>query len=457
MTHRSDQRTTLRLLLTAIAAIVGTIGVNASALAEAVGIPSSPESLEADLDAVEPRVIAWRRDFHEHPELGNREFRTARIIATHLRRLGLEVRTGIAKTGVIGILRGAAPGPVLALRADMDALPVKEQTGLPFASKAIAEYGFAKVPVMHACGHDGHTAALMGAAEVLSRHRAKIRGTVVFLFQPAEEGPPPGEQGGAQLVLAEGALASPKPDAIFALHFEPGQPGRIEVRSGPLLSSATTLKIALSGKQTHAGRPWEGTDLINLSADVIKAVTTISARRVNVFAIPNVVSIAKIEAGVASNILPGEVRLEGTMRTFSADRLAELQRLIRAAVEPLAASYGARAQIEFEEVARVTRNDPALLDRIMPALKGAAGDAGVENAALMRGAAEDFSYYLDYIPGAYYIIGSSKNYSSTSPSAPNHSPFFDIDESVLRVAVRAHVLTALQFFDSKGPWVTELR
>jgi amidohydrolase len=410
--------------------------------------------LEA-IDRIESRVVAWRRDIHQHPELGNREFRTSNLVAAHLRELGLEVRTGVARTGVIGILRGAKPGRVLALRADMDALPVREQTGLPFASTTIAEYGFAKVPVMHACGHDAHTAMLMGAAEVLASQRHRIAGTVLFLFQPAEEGQPPGESGGAKLVLQEGALQNPKPDAIFGLHVEPGVPGRIDIRPGPLLSSATTLRIVLSGRQTHAGRPWEGTDLVNLAADVVKMVTTISARQVNVFELPNVVSIAMIEAAPAPNILPGEVKLAGTIRTFSPERLAFLERAIRAGVEGLAAGYGAQARFEFEEVARVTGSDPTLVKRILPALERASGAAGVDAQALMRGAAEDFSYYLDSIPGVYYILGSTKNFTTLAATAPNHSPFFDIDEAVLKVGVRAHVLSALAFHaeDSGSPLV----
>lgn len=402
-------------------------------------------AVDAAVDAVATKVIGWRRDIHQHPELGNRETRTAALVAAHLRSLGLEVRTGVAHTGVVGVLRGAFPGRVLALRADMDALPVAEQTGLPFASKVSADYEGEQVPVMHACGHDAHTAILMGAAEVLAGRRRDIPGTILFVFQPAEEGPPAGEEGGAKLLLAEGALDDPRPEAIFGLHVEPGPPGRIDVRPGPFLASATSLRIQLQGVQAHAGRPWEGTDLINLAADVIKAVTTISARRTNVFELPNVVTLATVHAGVRGNILPGEAELAGTIRTFSAERLEHLKSMIRQSVDGLAASYGATARVSFEEAALVTGSDPAILRIVMPALVAAAGDAGVNEAATFRGAAEDFSYYEAKIPGVYYTLGSTKNFTRMETAPGNHSPQFDIDESVLAVGVKAQVLTALQF------------
>lgn len=399
--------------------------------------------------SVESKVIAWRRDLHQHPELGNREVRTAALVAKHLQSLGLEVRTGIAKTGVIGILKGARPGRVVALRADMDALPIEEKTGLPFASRVTAEYDGQVVPVMHACGHDGHTAVLMGAAEVLAGMRQQIAGTVMFVFQPAEEGPPAGEEGGAKLMMAEGALTNPKPDAIFGLHFEPGVLGRIDVRAGPFLSAATALRIDLQGKQTHAGRPWEGTDLVNLSADIIKRLTTISARQVNVFETPNVVTLAMVHAGVRGNILPGEATLQGTIRTFSSERLQALQEMIRTSVEGLASSYGATAKVGFAEGSLVTGSDPKTLDIILPALREAAGAAGVNTQATLRAAAEDFSYFERDIAGVYYIIGATRDFKGKAVTPANHSPLFDIDESVLAIGIKAQVLSALRFLDAR--------
>ena len=421
------------------------------AVAMLVWIASAPmalagaQEIDAALQAVAPEVIAWRRDIHAHPELGNREYRTARLVAAHLESLGLEVRTGIAGTGVIGILRGAQPGKVLALRADMDALPVKEATGLPFASQVVADYEGRRVPVMHACGHDAHTAILMGAAQVLTQLRARIAGTVLFVFQPAEEGPPAGEEGGARRMLAEGALDNPRPDAIFALHVEPGVPGRIDVRSGPFLSSATTLRIRLEGRQTHGGRPWEGDDLVNLSADIVKAMNTIAARQVDVFSFANVVTIASVQAGLRANILPGEATLAGTIRTFDQGRLDDLKARIRRTVEGLAAGYAVKATVAFDDVARVTGSDPALLQRILPALEKAAGRAGVNREAPLRGAAEDFSYFEQRFPGVYYIIGSTKNYTSMARAPTNHAPDFDIDESVLAVGVEARVRSTLAY------------
>lgn len=408
-------------------------------------VHAQSDVVNARVAAIENQVIAWRRDIHQHPELGNRETRTAALVAKHLRSLGLEVRTGIAKTGVIGVLRGAKPGRVLALRADMDALPVEEQTGLPFASRVTAEYQGKTVPVMHACGHDAHTAILMGAAQVLAGLREQLAGTIVFVFQPAEEGPPAGEEGGASLMMKEGALNDPRPDAIFALHVEPGIPGRIDVRHGPFLSSATSLKIDLQGRQTHAGRPWEGTDLVNLAADVVKSLATISSRQVNVFDVPNVVSVAMVQAGVRGNILPGDATLQGTIRTYSDERLQQLQELINTSVDGLARSYGATAKVEFTPQAHVTSSDPQLLDKILPALREAAGPAGVDTAAPLRGAAEDFSYFEREIPGVFYIIGATRDFKDKASAPSNHSPRFDIDERVLAIGVRAQVLTALRF------------
>lgn len=414
------------------------------------GAVAQTAAVDKRVAAVEQQVIAWRRDIHQHPELSNREVRTAELVAKHLQSLGIEVRTGVAKTGVVGVLKGAKPGRVIALRADMDALPIEEQTGLPFASQLTAEFNGKTVPVMHACGHDAHTAILMGAAQVLAGMRSQIAGTIVFIFQPAEEGAPAGEEGGATEMIKEGALANPRPEAIFGLHVEPGVLGRIDVRPGPLLSSATDLRIDLKGRQTHGGRPWEGTDLINLSADIIKSLATISARQVNVFDVPNVVTLATVQAGVRNNILPGEATMQGTIRTFSDDRLHQLQELIDTSVEGLAKTYGATAQVQYRTQAHVTGSDPKTLETILPALREVAGSAGVDLAAPLRGAAEDFSYFEREIPGVYYIIGSTKDFKDKASTPPNHSPKFDIDERVLAIGVKAQVLTALQFLRAKS-------
>ncbi|PZU51387.1 MAG: amidohydrolase [Sphingomonas sp.] len=405
--------------------------------------------MDSRVAAGAPKVIGWRRDIHRHPELGNQEVRTAKLVADHLRRLGFdEVRTGIGRTGVVGVLNGSRPGAVLALRADMDALPIREATGLPFASTATGMVDGRQVPVMHACGHDAHTAILMGAAEVLSGLRDQIAGTVLFIFQPAEEGVS-GEAAGARLMLQEGVFAGPRPDAIFALHVEPGPPGQIQVRPGPLLSSATDIDILLSGRQTHAGRPWEGTDLVNLSADVVKSLSTIAARQVNVFEFPNVVSIGSMEVGNRRNILPGKAALHGTIRTFDLGRRDQLKTLIATSVSGLAESYGAKAEVKFQDGALVTGSDPELLATILPALSRAA-TAGVDQNTLLRGAAEDFSFFQQQVPGVYYILGSTPGFTTMSAAATNHSDRFDIDEAVLSVGVKAHVLSTLTFLESRA-------
>lgn len=408
-----------------------------------------PSDIDSRVETVTPHVVAWRRDIHQHPELGNQEYRTAKLVAAHLKRLGFDdVRTGIAHTGVVGVLRGKRPGGVLALRADMDALPIREVTGLPFASKVVVDVNGTPTPVMHACGHDAHTAILMGSAEVLAGMRDRIAGTILFVFQPAEEGVA-GQEAGARLMLKEGAFSPIRPDAIFGLHVEPGPVGQIDARPGPMLSSATGITIKLKGRQTHAGRPWEGTDLVNLSADIVKALNTITPRQVNVFEFPNVVSIGALRAGNRGNILPGEATLEGTIRTFDLARRDDLQARIRKVVTGLAAGYDAGAEVDFEEVALVTGNDPALLETVLPALKSAA-TKGIKLDALMRGAAEDFSYFQAEVPGLYYILGSTPPGIPLDKAPTNHSDRFDIDEAVLPIGVKAHVLTALTFLEARA-------
>ncbi|MBL8644677.1 MAG: amidohydrolase [Rhodospirillaceae bacterium] len=432
------------------------IGLSAGVLslspAQAADVPNaaspSVSAVTPKVEAVTAKVVAWRRDFHANPELGNMERRTAGIVAAHLKKLGFdEVRTGIAHTGVVGILKGGRPGGVVALRADMDALPILEATGLPFASKVMQDYAGKKTPVMHACGHDAHTAMLMGAAEILAGMRAEIPGTIMFIFQPAEEGVE-GEIAGALLMLQEGVFDKTKPSAIFGLHVEPGPVGQIDVRPNGFLSGATSINIKLTGRQTHGGRPWEGTDIINLTADVVKTLTTLSSRQVNVFETPSVVSVASIQAGNRVNIIPGTAELLGTIRTFDQERMEFLKNMVRDATQRLAANYGATAEVTFQEVARVTANDPALLDKVLPALQAAAGPQGVKTNALFRGAAEDFSYYLAAVPGVYYILGSTPNFTTYAAAPTNHSDKFDIDEAVLPIGVKAHVLTALTYLET---------
>ena len=403
------------------------------------------------VNGVEDQVIAWRRDIHQHPELSNMEYRTAGLVAEHLKSLGLEVRTGIAKTGVVGVLKGAKPGPVIALRADMDALPIKESTGLPFASEATAEYAGKTVSVMHACGHDAHTAILMGAASVLAGMKDDIAGTVLFVFQPAEEGAPPGETGGAPRMLAEGVFDALKPKAMFALHVEPGPVGLIDVRADGFLAGATIVTIGLQGEGTHAARPWGGTDLVELSADIVKALPRISTRQVNILQEPTVLSIGSLNVGNRSNILAGAGELSGTLRTYSTERREAIKSQIENTVHALARTYEAKAEVTFSREIPPTVNDGALLKRVLPALQAAAGVEGVDTDATRRSAAEDFAFFAQEIPSVYYILGSTPNFKDYASAPANHSPRFDIDEKVLAIGVKAQVLTALTYGEEAVP------
>ncbi len=407
-------------------------------LAAAAAARADREALAAAIAAVEPKVVAWRRDIHQHPELSNREVRTAQRVADHLTRLGLEVRTGVAHTGVIGLLEGARPGPVVALRADMDALPVTEETGLPFASQERAEYNGQQVGVMHACGHDAHTAILMGVAEALAARRGELPGTVVFLFQPAEEGPPAGERGGAELMIEEGALAGPPtPQAIFGLHVGPLPHGHLLYRSGAILAAADRLVIRVEGRQTHGSSPWLGVDPVTVAAQIVTALQTIPARQLDLTRAPAVVSIGRIQGGVRNNIIPEVVELEGTIRTLDRAMQAAFHERIRRTAEQIAASAGARAEVTIEPAVPVTYNDPDLTARMLPTLAWAAG--GEENVGTIPVwmGAEDFSRFQEVIPGLYFWLGVNRPGMGAWEGPMLHTPRFDPDESALIVGVRA--------------------
>ncbi|HEX8569410.1 MAG TPA: amidohydrolase [Caulobacteraceae bacterium] len=402
------------------------------------------EQVRARAAAMQPKVVAWRRDIHANPELGNREVRTSKLVADHLRRLGMEVRTGVAHTGVVGVLKGGRPGGVVALRADMDALPVQEQTGLPFASKATGEYQGQTVPVAHACGHDSHVAMLMGAAEVLAGMKAQIPGTVVFVFQPAEEGPPPGETGGARQMIAEGALQNPSPTAIFGIHVGPAAAGTIGYRPEGFMAASDRIDISLKGKQTHGAWPWQGIDIVSLGAEIVSALNTVVARQVDLTANPMVLTIATVNAGLRYNIIPEAMTMSGTLRTIDEkqreDVVARMQRLIG----NLAENYGATAEVKVAQNGALTFNDPALSAWLRPTLEQAAGTGAVNAAVKPTTVAEDFSYFQQKIPGVFYFLGAAKP-GQEATAAPNHSPQFDVHEPVMEVGVRAHVLTALNY------------
>jgi amidohydrolase len=421
-------------------------------LASSVAV-QQPSRLDQEIDrrvaGVTDSVVAWRRDIHQHPELGNREERTAGLVAERLRRLGLEVRTGVAHTGVVALLRGGRPGPVVALRADMDALPVTELTDLPFASKAGTDYNGQNVGVMHACGHDTHVAMLLGVATVLAGVRRDLPGTVKFLFQPAEEGAPAGEEGGAELMIKEGALDDPKPDAIFALHVTPGPSGQIALRPGATLSSSDELRIVVHGRQTHGAAPWQGIDPIVTAAQVLLGLQTITSRQVDLTTGPAVVTIGSIQGGVRGNIIPDSVVMIGTIRTFDSAMQSDIHARVRRTVAGIAAATMATADVTIEPSAAVTVNDAALTQRMQGTLRRTLGAAMVTEAR-PRTASEDFAEYARVVPAMYFFLGITPKGQDPAQAAPNHSPLFFADEAAFPTGVRAMAHLAVDFLRETG-------
>jgi amidohydrolase len=408
--------------------------------------------LDAEIDRraaqVEGKVVAWRRDIHAHPELSNREVRTGQIVAEHLRALGLEVRTGVAHNGVVGVLRGGRPGPVVALRADMDALPVTEEVDVPFASKVRTQYNGQDVGVMHACGHDAHVAILMGVAEVLAGMRRDLPGTVKFIFQPAEEGVPSGEDGGAEMMIAEGALENPKPGAIFGLHVFPYAAGELMYRSGGIMASSDLLRIVVHGRQTHGAQPWSGIDPIVVAAQIVLGLQTITSRQVDITAAPAIVTIGAVHGGVRNNIIPDSVVMIGTIRSFDAAMRRDIGARVRRTAEGIAQSAGATAVVTIDFGAPVTYNDPALTERMVPTLRRVAGPdkVGISEA---KTTAEDFSRYQEKIPGLFFFLGITPPGTDPRTAAPNHSPRFFVDEAALPVGVRALAHLAVDYLSNR--------
>ncbi len=412
-------------------------------------LPALAQDLAGAVDqkvrALEAKIIEWRRDIHQNPELSNREVRTAKLVADQLRKLGIEVKTGVAKTGVVGLLKGGKPGPVVALRADMDALPVIEESDLAFKSTAKTEYLGQQVGVMHACGHDAHVAILLGVAEALASVREQIPGTVKFIFQPAEEGPPPGETGGAPLMVAEGVLENPKPAAIFGLHVIAGVPaGMITYRAGPLMASADWLYITVKGRQTHGAFPWSGIDPVVTSAQIITGLQNIVARQIDVSKEPAVVTVATIHGGTRKNIIPDQVEMSGTIRTFDEDMRQDVHARIKHIAEAIAGANHAHAEVRVDKAVPVTVNDPALTEKMLPTLKriGGAGGSRPQQRVMV---AEDFSYFQEKIPGLFYFVGITPKDQDMAKAAPNHSPRFFIDESGLLQGARSLAALAVDF------------
>jgi amidohydrolase len=435
---------------TSAALLVLAAAVSPAAVAAEKAAKGSPLWAEIDrrTEAVLPKVVAWRRDFHQHPELGNREVRTAGIVAEHLRGLGLEVRTGVAKTGVVGLLRGGRPGGTVALRADMDGLPVTEEVDLPFRSTARAEWMGREVGVMHACGHDNHVAILMGVAEVLAGLRARLPGAVRFLFQPAEEGPPPGERGGAEVMIEEGVLADPPVEAIFGLHVFPFEVGTIRYRPAGLMAAGDTLRIAVRGRQTHGALPWAGVDPVVVAAQIVLGLQTVVSRQSELTAGPAIVTIGLIQGGNRRNIIPDEVRMEGTIRTFDEDMRREIHARVRRTAEQIAQASGAAALVEIETGNRVTWNDPALTERMGPTLRRVAGEGRVDPASRPTTTSEDFADYQAKVPGLFFFLGVTPRGADAAAAAPNHSPRFFADEAALPLGLRALANLAVDFLAS---------
>ena len=400
--------------------------------------------IDTRLEQVMPKVIAWRRDIHQHPELGNREVRTAKIVADHLRSLGIEIRTGVAHTGVVGVLKGGKPGPVVALRADMDALPVTEQVDLSFKSTVRTEYNGNQVGVMHACGHDNHVAILMGVAEVLAGMRSSIPGTVKFIFQPAEEGPPAGEEGGAPLMVKEGALENPRPSAIFGLHVWPAPLGSLSYRPGGAMAAPDNLEIIVKGVQTHGAMPWGGVDPIVIASQIVLGLQTITSRQIDVTFNPAIVTIGMIQGGNRGNIIPDSVVMVGTIRTFDEDQRKDIHIRVRRTAGEIAKASGGTATVSIPGGGLLTYNDPALTEKMLPTLRRTAGDGGLQLNVPVTGS-EDFPSFTKDIPGLFFFLGVLPKGADPKTAPRNHSPRFFADEAALPTGVRAMANLAIDY------------
>jgi amidohydrolase len=401
--------------------------------------------INKEAERVLPQVINWRRHLHQFPELSNREFKTAEFVERELRRIGLDVRTKIAKTGVVGILKGEQPGNVIGLRADMDGLPVTERVNLPFASKEKAEYNGAQVGVMHACGHDTHVAMLLGAAEVLSKMKSKLRGTVVFIFQPAEEGPPAGEEGGAPLMVKEGVMDNPKIDAIFGIHINSQtEIGKIKYKSGAVMASSDWFQIKVKGKQTHGAYPWNGVDPIAVASQIVNGLQMIVSRQSELTKAPVVITIGKINAGVRENIIPEELTMAGTIRTLDDAMQKDVHARIKQTAEKIAESMGATAEVSIDTKTLVTYNTPELVRQTLPSLEKAVGKENVLETEWVTGA-EDFSFFRLKAPAFFFNVGGMPKGKNPKEAFPHHTPDFYLDDSRLDVGIKAFANIVMDF------------
>jgi amidohydrolase len=429
------------------AGIALTLIPSHSANAQRASISRYQAEIARRTTAALDQVVAWRRDFHEHPELSGSEVRTAGIVAKELQALGLEVRTGVGGTGIVGVLRGGKPGPTVALRADMDGLPVTELVDIPFRSKVRATYNGQEVGVMHACGHDTHVAMLLGAAQVLSGMKAQLAGNVVFVFQPAEEGHPEGG-GGAERMIRDGALENPKVDAVFGLHVFPGPAGTVMYRPGPVMAASNAFTVVIHGKQTHGARPWSGVDPIVVGSQVVLGLQTIVSRQTDITAVPAIVTVGAMNGGVRNNIIPDSIVLVGTIRTFEKTQRDEIFARVARTAEQIAASAGARAQVKIDSGYPVTRNDSALTTRMLPSMVSAVGAENVWPGKLETGA-EDFSYFQERVPGVFVFLGITPRDQDWRAVPVNHSPLFFADESALPYGVRLLATFATDFLSNR--------
>lgn len=411
--------------------------------------PKLQTKVEQLATAIEPRMIEWRRDIHQHPELGNREFKTAAKIAEHLKSLGIEVQTGVAHTGVVGILKGGKPGPVIALRADIDALPVTERNSLPFASKEKTVFNGQETGVMHACGHDTHVAVLMATAEVLAKSKSELKGTIKFIFQPSEEGPPAGEEGGADLMVRQGVLENPKVDVIFGLHISSITPlGRITYRPAGTMAASDWFSITVKGRQSHGAYPWMAVDPIVVSAQIITGLQTIVSRQTELTKEAAVITIGRFQAGIRENIIPEEAFMAGTIRTLDEGMQEKIHEKIRLTATKIAESAGATAEVVIDKKTPVTYNDPVLTEKMVASLQKAAGEKNVVRINAVTGA-EDFAFYQKKVPGFFFFIGAMPPDQDPTKVPAHHTPDFMIDERGLLIGLRAMLNVTLDYMFMK--------
>jgi amidohydrolase len=429
--------------------VTAAIGVLSSCVLPAVAAVDRAKVDELSA-SIEPKVIAWRRDIHEHPELSNRETRTAKLVAEQLKRMGLEVQTGIAHTGVVGFLKGGRPGPTVAIRADMDALPVTEKTDVPFKSHATATYRGETVGVMHACGHDSHTAMLMGIAQIFAGVRDSLPGNILFIFQPAEEGPPAGEEGGAELMLKEGLFEKYHPDVVFGMHVWAGERvGDIAYRAGPVMAAVDSFNIQVKGRQAHGSSPWRSVDPIVASAQIISALQTVVSRDIDITENPAVVTVGAIKGGIRYNIIPDHVEMLGTLRTFAPEQRTAILGHMKRIIENTAAANGATAELTVEPGSSpVLYNDPALTKQILPTLQRVAGADHVKETRVIT-ASEDYSYFAQKIPSVFFFVGITPPEQDPQQAPSNHSDFFYLDERGIPVAMHAMTQVVLDYLESK--------